>query len=200
MRTTAESTPGTGRNAPRLTRKSLTTRATLRTPRGNVVIELFQDDAPNTVNNFVWLSQKGFYDQLAFHRTIPFFLAQAGDPCSRPGNDTASDKLGSGSPGYAIRTELNDRPPLRGAVAMASTGRDTEGSQFFILTGTAAHLRGETVVFGRVVEGMDVVDAIQQGDRIEAVAFERLDPEWSYRPTTVAGTEAPTPRDDWQGR
>jgi cyclophilin family peptidyl-prolyl cis-trans isomerase len=79
---------------------------------------------------------------------------------------------------------------------MANAGRDTEGSQFFITTGTAAHLEGEVVVFGRVVAGQDVVGALRAGDRIESVSFERLDPEWSYRPTTVAGTAAPDPVDD----
>jgi peptidyl-prolyl cis-trans isomerase B (cyclophilin B) len=175
-------------------------RATLRTAQGPVVIEMFQEQAPNTVNNFVWLGQKGFYDGLAFHRTVPFFMVQGGDPCTRPGNEAADDVLGSGTPGYAIRSEVNTRSPLRGAVCMAHAGRDTEGSQFFILTGTGLHLRGETVVFGRVVGGMEVVDAIRAGDRIEGVTFERLVADWSYRPTTLAGTEAPEPRDDWQGR
>jgi len=165
------------------------------TSRGPVVLELFEDDAPNTVNNFVWLAQHGFYDGLAFHRVIPFFMAQGGDPFSKaPGPDGKPDaRVGSGGPGYAIKTEPSRRRPFRGVVAMANSGPNTEGSQFFLTTGTSAHLEGGFSVFGRVLEGQDVVDRLVVDDRIAKVEIVRLR-EHEYRPKTVAGTPAPEPR------
>ena len=100
--------------------------------------------------------------------------------------------MGAGGPGYAIRTEPGKRRPFRGMVAMANAGPDTEGSQFFVTTGTAAHLEGKFSVFGRVLEGQEVVDRIVKGDRLEAVEVVRKR-DHEYRPTTVAGTPAPAP-------
>ena len=129
------------------------------------------------------------YDGTTFHRVEPFFMCQGGDPLSR----TTDPRVGEGGPGYAIRTEPGKRRPFRGMVAMANAGPDTEGSQFFVTTGTSAHLEGKFSVFGRVLEGQEVVDRIVKGDRIEAVEVVRKR-DHEYRPTTVAGTPAPAPR------
>ncbi len=163
-------------------------KAVLKTNRGTIVIELQGRVAQNTVRNFVYLAQKKFYDGLAVHRTVPFFLVQMGDPNTRQG---AADPgaAGTGTPGYAIPSEKTPLPMLRGAVVMASAGKDTEGSQFYILTGTAVHLQGEQTVFGRVIEGQDVAEALRKGDRIESVSVRDLDPQERYVPITVAGRE-----------
>ena len=174
------------------------------TSKGPVTLELFEDDAPNSVRNFVWLVKHAYYDGLAFHRVIPFFMAQGGDPFSAPlasgkGEPAKGDaplekdsRVGSGGPGYAIKTEPSRRRPFRGVIAMASSGRNTEGSQFFITTGTSGNLDGEYSVFGRVIEGQDVVDKLVRDDRIERVEVLRAR-DHEYRPTTVAGTPAPDP-------
>jgi cyclophilin family peptidyl-prolyl cis-trans isomerase len=166
-------------------------RAVLNTDAGRIVLELFEDDVPNTVNNFVWLAKHGFYDDVPFHRVLPFFALQGGDPHAREGSE---GRPGTGTPGYAIRTEVGERFPFRGAVAMASMGRDTEGSQFFVLTGTAAHLHKEQAIFGRVVSGQETAERLRAGDRIRSVVLDGLDPERTYRPMTVAGTPAPEPK------
>lgn len=163
-------------------------KAEVETTRGSFVIELFPQDADNTVKNFVYLAQKNFYDGLTFHRTVPFFLVQTGDPHTREGAQTPG-ATGTGTPGYAIRSERNRRRMLRGAVVMASAGQDTEGSQFYVLTGTAMHLQGEQTVFGHVLRGQDVVDALRQGDRIVKITPRDLDPKARYVPITVAGRE-----------
>lgn len=163
-------------------------RARLKTSKGDVVVELFERDAPNTVANFVWLARARFYDGTAFHRVVPFFMAQGGDPESK----REGGRPGKGGPGYAIPTEPSDRLPFRGVIAMASMGKDTEGSQFFLTTGTSAHLEGKFSVFGRVLEGQDVVDRLVRGDRLVAVEVVRAR-DHEYRPTTVAGTPAPEP-------
>jgi peptidyl-prolyl cis-trans isomerase B (cyclophilin B) len=167
-------------------------RVKVTTSRGAFTLELFEDDAPNTVANFVWLARKGFYTKTKFHRVIPLFMAQGGDPVSRRDDPRA----GEGGPGYAIPTEppkaSRVRVPFRGTVAFANGGPDTNGSQFFVTTGTSAHLEGKHAVFGRVVEGMDVVDRIAVGDVIESVEVVRAR-DHEYRPTTVAGTPAPEP-------
>ena len=171
-------------------------RAILDTTAGRIVLELFHDDARNTVFNFVWLAKHGFYDDCAVHRTVPFFLAQTGDPFSRKAT-ARPDLVGSGTPGYAIRTELGRRWPLRGYVAMANGGPDTDGSQFMFFTGSAVHLRGEVTVFARVIEGMNVVDALRAGEdphRIRGVTLEQLDPERQYHPSTLSGNRAPKPK------
>jgi peptidyl-prolyl cis-trans isomerase B (cyclophilin B) len=125
--------------------------ATLHTNHGPIVIELFDDDAPKTVANFTKLAGDGFYDGIIFHRVIPDFMIQGGDPTG----------TGSGGPGYTFEDEFNDNKIVRGALAMANAGPNTNGSQFFIVTTEAASwLDGKHTVFGRVSDGMDVVDTI----------------------------------------
>jgi len=129
--------------------------ATLHTNQGDIAVELFDDDAPKTVDNFVSLARKGFYDGVIFHRVIPDFMIQGGDPTG----------TGSGGPGYTFEDEFNDHPVVRGALAMANAGPNTNGSQFFIVTAEATPwLDGKHTVFGRVTDGMDVVDAISALD------------------------------------
>jgi cyclophilin family peptidyl-prolyl cis-trans isomerase len=129
--------------------------ATLHTNHGPIVIELFPDDAPKTVANFEKLAGDGFYDGVVFHRVIPDFMIQGGDPTG----------TGSGGPGYTFEDEFNDRKVVRGALAMANSGPNTNGSQFFIVTAEACSwLDGKHTVFGRVSDGMDVVDAISALD------------------------------------
>jgi peptidyl-prolyl cis-trans isomerase B (cyclophilin B) len=130
--------------------------ATLHTNRGAIALELFADDAPKTVENFVKLAREGFYDGVVFHRVIPDFMIQGGDPTG----------TGSGGPGYTFEDEFNDRKVARGALAMANAGPNTNGSQFFIVTAEACPwLDGKHTVFGRVTEGMDVVDEISKVER-----------------------------------
>jgi cyclophilin family peptidyl-prolyl cis-trans isomerase len=125
--------------------------ATIHTNHGPIAIELFEDDAPKTVANFTKLAGEGFYDGVVFHRIIPDFMIQGGDPTG----------TGSGGPGYTFEDEFNDRKVVRGALAMANAGPNTNGSQFFIVTTEAAPwLDGKHTVFGRVSEGMNVVDVI----------------------------------------
>jgi cyclophilin family peptidyl-prolyl cis-trans isomerase len=125
--------------------------ATIHTNHGPIAIELFEDDAPKTVANFTKLAGEGFYDGVIFHRIIPDFMIQGGDPTG----------TGSGGPGYTFEDEFNDRKVVRGALAMANAGPNTNGSQFFIVTTEAASwLDGKHTVFGRVTDGMDVVNEI----------------------------------------
>jgi cyclophilin family peptidyl-prolyl cis-trans isomerase len=139
--------------------------ATLRTSLGRVDLELFEEDAPTTVRNFLDLAESGFYEGVIFHRVIPDFMVQTGDPTG----------TGTGGPGYEFEDEINQHEIVRGAVAMANAGPNTNGSQFFVVTADACPwLDGKHTVFGRVVDGMDVVDAI----------------------STVARDAADRPRDD----
>jgi cyclophilin family peptidyl-prolyl cis-trans isomerase len=125
--------------------------ATLHTNHGAIAIELFGDDAPKTVDNFVKLARDGFYDGVVFHRVIPDFMIQGGDPTG----------TGSGGPGYSFEDEINDHKIVRGALAMANAGPNTNGSQFFIVTAEeCSWLDGKHTVFGRVTDGMDVADKI----------------------------------------
>ena len=127
--------------------------AIIRTNHGPIHVELFPDDAPKTVNNFVKLVNDGFYDRVIFHRVIPDFMIQGGDPTG----------TGSGGPGYSFEDEFNDHKVERGALAMANAGPNTNGSQVFIVTTEAAPwLDGKHTVFGRVTDGMDVVDTISE--------------------------------------
>jgi cyclophilin family peptidyl-prolyl cis-trans isomerase len=127
------------------------TGATLHTSHGEIEVELFDDDAPKTVENFVKLARDGFYDGVVFHRVIPDFMIQGGDPTG----------TGRGGPGYTFEDEFNDNKVVRGALAMANAGPNTNGSQFFIVTTEAAPwLDGKHTVFGRVTNGMEAVDAI----------------------------------------
>jgi peptidyl-prolyl cis-trans isomerase B (cyclophilin B) len=127
--------------------------ATMHTSAGPIQLELFDEDAPKTVENFRKLSTDGFYDGLVFHRVIPDFMIQGGCP----------QGTGTGGPGYTFEDEFNDHKIERGALAMANAGPNTNGSQFFIVTTEAAPwLDGKHTVFGRVTEGMDAVDAIEK--------------------------------------
>ncbi len=127
-------------------------KATMTTSEGPIVFELFDADAPKTVANFQKLAGDGFYDGLTFHRIIKDFMIQGGCP----------QGTGTGGPGYTFEDEINDHKIVRGALAMANAGRDTNGSQFFIVTADACPwLDGKHTVFGQVVEGMDVVDRLE---------------------------------------
>lgn len=140
-----------------------TYRATIATDRGDIVIDLFPEHAPKTVNNFVALARDGFYDGLTFHRVIPNFMIQGGDP-----NGT-----GTGGPGYRFEDETAGNP-LRhetGSLSMANAGPNTNGSQFFITHAPQPHLDGRHTVFGTVVEGQDVVDSIKGGDTMTSVTI-----------------------------
>jgi peptidyl-prolyl cis-trans isomerase B (cyclophilin B) len=139
---------------------------------GAIAIELFDDDAPKTVTNFKKLAGDGFYNGVIFHRVIPDFMVQGGDPTG----------TGSGGPGYTFEDEFNDQKVERGALAMANAGPNTNGSQFFIVTADSCPwLDGKHTVFGRVTDGMDVVDAMSDVDRDardkpgEDVAIERVE-------------------------
>jgi cyclophilin family peptidyl-prolyl cis-trans isomerase len=132
------------------------TGATLRTSEGAIELELYSDDAPKTVENFTKLAREGFYDGVIFHRVIPDFMIQGGDPTG----------TGTGGPGYEFEDEINEHRVVRGALAMANAGPNTNGSQFFIVTTEAAPwLDGKHTVFGRVTSGMDVVDRISEVER-----------------------------------
>ena len=125
--------------------------ATMKTSEGDITIELFDDDAPKTVGNFRKLAQDGFYDGLIFHRIIPDFMIQGGCPKG----------TGTGGPGYTFEDEINPHKVVRGALAMANAGPNTNGSQFFIVTAQSCPwLDGKHTVFGEVKEGMDVVERI----------------------------------------
>jgi cyclophilin family peptidyl-prolyl cis-trans isomerase len=146
--------------------------ATLHTNHGAIELELFDGDAPKTVENFRKLAEDGFYNGVIFHRIIPDFMIQGGDPTG----------TGSGGPGYSFEDEFNDHPIARGALAMANAGPNTNGSQFFIVTAEACPwLDGKHTVFGQVTGGMDVVNAISStetgpNDRPrEDVVIERID-------------------------
>jgi cyclophilin family peptidyl-prolyl cis-trans isomerase len=148
------------------------TTATLHTNHGAIAIELFDDDAPKTVQNFVKLAGDGFYDGLIFHRVIPNFMIQGGDPTG----------TGSGGPGYQFEDEFNDRPAVRGALAMANAGPNTNGSQFFVITAEATPwLDGKHTVFGQVTSGMEAIDTISalatdaQDRPLEQVTIERIE-------------------------
>ncbi|HEX2086826.1 MAG TPA: peptidylprolyl isomerase [Solirubrobacteraceae bacterium] len=148
--------------------------ATMRTSEGPIKLELFEEDAPQTVGNFKKLAQDGFYDGVIFHRVIKDFMIQGGDPTG----------TGSGGPGYTFEDEFNQHKVVRGALAMANAGPNTNGSQFFIVTtDEAPWLDGKHTVFGRVVEGMDVVDRIEgartgPGDRpVDEITIEGVDIE-----------------------
>ena len=129
--------------------------ATIHTNHGVIELELHDADAPKTVENFRTLAADGFYDGVIFHRVIPDFMIQGGDPTG----------TGMGGPGYQFEDEINDHKVVRGALAMANAGPNTNGSQFFIVTTEdASWLDGKHTVFGRVTDGMDVVDAISEVD------------------------------------
>lgn len=136
-------------------------KATIVTKKGNIHLELFDKDAPNTVNNFVTLAKKGFYNSNKFHRVIPGFVIQGGCP----------EGSGRGGPGYHIKCEINSQKHTPGTLSMAHAGKDTGGSQFFITHVATPHLDGVHTVFGRTKD-MDVVNSIKQGDVIEKIIIE----------------------------
>jgi len=137
------------------------TKAIIETKNGKITIELFEKEAPGTVANFVKLIQEGFYNGLKFHRVIPEFVVQGGDPS---GN-------GTGGPGYSIKCETEGNPHKhnRGALSMAHRGKDTGGSQFFLVLEPQPHLDGVHTVFGQIIDGYDIMDLIEQGDLMENV-------------------------------
>jgi len=138
------------------------TTAIMETEKGTINITFFDDAAPNTVANFVKLSESGFYDGLNFHRVIPDFVIQGGCPKG----------TGTGGPGYTIPCEINPNKHLAGSLSMAHAGRDTGGSQFFICHSSQPHLDGVHTVFGQT-DDMDVVNAIRQGDKILSVKVQK---------------------------
>ena len=137
------------------------TRAIMETSKGTINLDLFDQDAPNTVANFVKLSKDGFYDGLNFHRVIPNFMIQGGCPLG----------TGTGGPGYKIKDEINDNKHEAGSLSMAHAGPNTGGSQFFICHESQPHLDGVHTVFGKTAD-MDVVNKIQKGDEIVSVKIE----------------------------
>jgi cyclophilin family peptidyl-prolyl cis-trans isomerase len=146
--------------------------ATLHTTHGAIALELFDEDAPKTVENFKRLAADGFYDGIIFHRVIPDFMIQGGCP----------QGTGTGGPGYTFEDEINDHKIIRGTLAMANAGPNTNGSQFFLVTAEATPwLDGKHTAFGRVVDGMDAVDKIEgvetgPGDRpIDPPKIERIE-------------------------
>ena len=146
--------------------------AEFHTAKGVMKAELYADDVPNTVNNFVKLAKSGFYDGLRFHRVIPNFVIQGGCPFSR---NLGDPRTGTGGPGYSIKCETSAGRQYhdRGVLSMAHAGKDTGGSQFFICHNrqNTQHLDGVHTCFGKVLEGLDVLDAIRQGDLIEKIVI-----------------------------
>ena len=144
-------------------KKMADTHAVIETSFGNIELKFFPDVAPNHVNNFIELSKKGFYDGTLFHRVIPGFMIQGGDPNSK---EEDRSRHGTGSPGYTLKAEFNDRPHKRGILSMArSANPDSAGSQFYICVADANFLDGKYTVFGEVVSGMDVADKIVEQPR-----------------------------------
>lgn len=147
-------------------------RATIETGRGTIVAELYDKDAPQTVANFEKLANSGFYDGVKFHRVVPDFVVQGGDPLSRdlPAGDR---RIGSGGPGYTIKCETKGNPRKHevGALSMAHAGKDTGGSQFFMVLSEAntKHLNGVHTVFGKITNGLDVMKQIKPQDTMTSV-------------------------------
>jgi len=145
--------------------------ATLETSRGTIVAELYDADAPNTVANFEKLANSGFYDGTRFHRVIPDFVVQGGDPYSK-GGEHAKGAVGTGGPGYKIKCETAGNPHKHklGALSMAHAGKDTGGSQFFLVLSerNTKHLDGVHTVFGQITKGLDVLPQIVQNDELKS--------------------------------
>jgi len=146
-------------------------KAIIKTEKGDMTVEFYEQDAPNTVANFTKLAKEGFYDGVAFHRVIPNFMVQTGDPLSK--DPETAFRAGSGGPGYKIDCELTGENQYhdRGVLSMAHAGRNTGGSQFFICHSrtNTAHLDLNHTVFGKVIDNVDVVDQIRQGDKITSI-------------------------------
>lgn len=139
----------------------------METEKGLIKLEIYAQHAPKTVNNFIFLAEEGFYDNVTFHRVIDNFMIQGGDP-------TGS---GRGGPGYRFADEFKNNPLThkRGVISMANAGPNTNGSQFFITHAPQPHLNGRHTVFGKVIVGMGVVDNIEQGDRIKEVTVSKVE-------------------------
>ena len=135
----------------------------IETDRGTIELELYAEHAPKTVNNFVFLAGEGFYNGVTFHRVIPNFMIQGGDPTG----------TGTGGPGYRFADEFDGNPLTHetGVISMANAGPGTNGSQFFITHGPQPHLDGRHTVFGKVTKGQDIVDSVQQGDTMTTVTI-----------------------------
>ncbi len=136
--------------------------ATIETEKGSIVLELFASDVPVTVNNFVFLAREGFYDGTTFHRVIPDFMAQGGDPTG----------TGTGGPGYKFADEFTEHTHVAGTLSMANSGPNTNGSQFFITYSPQSHLDRKHTVFGQLVLGEKVLKAIKNGDTIVRITIE----------------------------
>lgn len=141
-------------------------RVSMKTTRGLIALDLYPKHAPKTVNNFVFLIREGFFDGVKFHRVINNFVIQGGDPTG----------TGMGGPGYRFEDEVKNNPLIHetGVISMANAGPNTNGSQFFITHSPQPHLNGKHTVFGKVINGMDVVNAIRQGDVMETVTVEEV--------------------------
>ena len=168
-------------------------RVEMETEHGMIILELFENEAPNTVANFVSLAEAGFYDGTRFHRIVPGFVTQGGDPKSRDG---ITPDVGDGGPGYRIRDEVEIsqfRRHFAGSLSMAKTeAPDTGGSQFFITHTQAPHLNGVHTVFGRVIEGIEVARRMEVGDRVIAVRVVRKR-DHAYQPETLPDPNATPP-------
>lgn len=140
--------------------------AVIETSKGTIELELYPQHAPKTVNNFIFLAKEGFYDDVSFHRVIKNFMIQGGDPTG----------TGAGGPGYRFGDEVKDNPLKHetGVISMANAGPNTNGSQFFITHSPQPHLNGRHTVFGKVVSGQDVVNAIAQGDKMLRVEIREI--------------------------
>ncbi|HJR42402.1 MAG TPA: peptidylprolyl isomerase [Gemmatimonadaceae bacterium] len=150
----------------------MTKKATIETNRGRIVAELFEKEAPGTVANFEKLANSGFYDGVKFHRVIPDFVVQGGDPYTK-GGAHAKGPVGTGGPGYTIKCETKGNPHQHevGSLSMAHAGKDTGGSQFFLVLSESntRHLNGVHTVFGKVSEGLDVMKQLRQNDEMTSV-------------------------------
>src|SRR5262245_56447224 len=146
-------------------------KATIVTSKGTLVAELYDKEAPKTVENFEKLANSGFYDGTRFHRVIPDFVVQGGDPYSK-GGEHAKGPVGTGGPGYKIKCETSGNPHKHqvGALSMAHAGKDTGGSQFFVVLSeqNTRHLNGVHTVFGRVIEGLEFLPTIRQNDELKS--------------------------------
>jgi len=147
-------------------------KAEILTSKGSMIVDFYDKDAPLTVENFAKLAKEGYYDGLAFHRVIPNFVIQGGCPLSK---DISDPRVGTGGPGYSIKCELDGDNQFhdRGVLSMAHAGRDTGGSQFFVCHSrqNTQHLDRVHTCFGKVVEGLEVIDEIRQGDKIEKITI-----------------------------
>jgi cyclophilin family peptidyl-prolyl cis-trans isomerase len=145
--------------------------ATIKTSKGDIVVELYPDKAPLTVTNFLTLAKDGYYDGIKFHRVIPGFVAQGGDPYTK--DAAKADLVGSGGPGYSIADEFDPslRHNVEGILSMANSGPNTGGSQFFITYAATPHLDDKHAVFGKVTSGMDVAKSLQVSDTIISITY-----------------------------